>query len=320
MLKLNKKQFLYNDDGESDDSCFNDLENSAVVILPFPFGGCVSFMGGAEKAPDAIIEASANLESYEPTFEFEPYKMGICTMEAPQIPSDPRQMHECIFEHSRELIKNHQFPVVLGGDHSISSGFCRALIEKHGEIGVIQLDAHADLRDSYKGNRFSHASVMARIREMTPHTLQIGIRSLCKEEAERIKRENLTVIFRKEMIRNPAFVSAQLRFPLNALPKKVFVTLDVDILDPSMITHTGTPEPDGLMYDELVSILNCIFASKEVIGFDVVELCVHESDWSSTFTVAKLIHLMLAMKTASVKNQGRIKGWPTEPIGPILLL
>ncbi|HDQ44956.1 MAG TPA: agmatinase [bacterium] len=285
-MKLYHKQFL---DLEPE---FTDLDTSAVAILPFPYEGGISCGAGTAGAPDAVIDASYYVELYDEVLDTEPYKIGISTLTPPAIPSTPERMIQSIQDAAKAILERDKFPVVIGGDHSITGGYYRALREKHGAVSVIQLDAHADLRDSYQGSRLSHASVMSRIREETEHTLQIGIRSMSAEEADRIRTEKIQLCT-MDAFRKGAF---DLRTAVEALPDPVFITLDVDVLDWSVVRTTGTPEPGGMTWDEILALLATIFSNKKVVGFDVVELSCREDDPNSPFAVAKLIHKMIALK------------------------
>jgi agmatinase len=173
------KQFL-----ECGDS-FMNLHSAAVAILPVPYEGGVSYGRGTAKAPDAVIEASHHLELYDEVLKTEPHRMGIVTVMPPEIPQDPTLLQNVVFLSARDLIEAGKFTVMLGGDHSITYGYVKALMEKYGRISVIQLDAHGDLRETYGGSVFSHACIMSRIRGLTGSTLQIGIRSMSLEEAEK---------------------------------------------------------------------------------------------------------------------------------------
>ncbi|MGD8754506.1 MAG: arginase family protein, partial [Desulfobacterales bacterium] len=162
---------------------YTDFRNAAVAILPVPYEGGVSYGTGTAGGPDAVIEASRHLELYDEVLKAEAYRMGISTVMPPENFSDAERMNAAVFELTKYVIAQNKFVVILGGDHSISSACLRALCEKYKTISVIQLDAHADLRDSYDGSPHSHACAMSRIRELTPNTLQIGIRSLSLREA-----------------------------------------------------------------------------------------------------------------------------------------
>ncbi|MBW2040803.1 MAG: agmatinase [Deltaproteobacteria bacterium] len=268
------------------------LEHARVVVLPFPYEGGISYGAGAAAAPRAILEASAQLEFYDEVLEAEPLEMGIATVETPQIPPHPEGMVHTLFETVRNLLERDKFVVVLGGDHSITSGSVRAFMEKNEALGVIQLDAHADLRETYDGSPLSHACVMARIREITPHTVQLGIRSLSAEEARRVQQDGL-LLSPLHQWRQGAF---DLQEALRRLPERVFITVDVDVFDWSVVSSTGTPEPGGLFWDEALGILKTIFDAKDVVGFDVVELAYKKDDMNSPFAVAKLIYKMIGFK------------------------
>lgn len=291
---------------------FTQFESSAVCILPFPYEGGVSYGKGTGEAPDAIIQASAYLELYDEIFDAEMYRIGVSTIQPPVLSVNHKAMFQQIYNASKELLDLDKFVVVIGGDHSISSGYFKALKEKYGSLSCIQLDAHSDLRDSYEGSKLSHASVMSRIREMTSNTLQIGIRSMCVEEAELIKADQIPVCtmhqFRKGLF--------DLDRALQQLPDPVFITLDVDVFDWSVVTSTGTPEPGGLLWDEAIDLLEKIFSRKNVVGFDVVELSAREGDDNSPFAIAKLIYKMIGFKLLASYPHDKIKSIRT-PHGPL---
>jgi agmatinase len=270
------------------------LEKARVVILPFPYEEGISYGTGAANAPDAVLEASYHLELYDEVLEAEPFRIGIATLAPPSIPKAPEKMIRTVYESTQLLLEQGKFVVLIGGDHSISSGYFKALQEQYAQVSVIQLDAHADLRETYDDSPWSHACVMARIREMTDNTLQIGIRSLSLEEAERVKQENIALYTMHEY-RNG---DCDLRTSIQILPDPVFLTLDVDVFDWSVIMSTGTPEPGGFHWDEGLSLLYQIFTQKHVVGFDVVELSYQEHDRNSPFAVAKLIYKMLGFQFA----------------------
>jgi agmatinase len=232
------------------------------------------------------------LELYDEILDMEPYHKGIATLNTPLIPNDPKKMIQLLYDLTMPFVKQEKFIGIIGGDHSISSAIAKALFDYYGRLSVIQLDAHADLRDSYDGSPLSHASVMARIREFTKNTLQIGIRSMSVEEADLWKKENLRLIT-MDNFRNKR---DDLGLLIKNLPNPVFITLDVDVFDWSVISSTGTPEPGGMYWDEILSILKVIFESKNVVGFDVVELSHRADDINSPFAVAKLIYKMIGFK------------------------
>lgn len=305
-MKIHSRQFL--GIGEA----FTGLEQSAVAVLPVPYEGGVSYGRGAAKAPAAVLEASRYLELYDELLHIEPYRIGITTLAPPEIPQDQETAIGEVYRSVKALLDQDKFVAVIGGDHSISSAFTRALLEKHGRISVVQIDAHADLRDAYEGSRLSHASVMSRIREMTDHTLQLGIRSLSREEAERVEREGLSLCTMHDFRQGTFDLDAALK----KLADPVFLTFDVDAFDWSVVSSTGTPEPGGFLWDEAVQVLEKIFFTRNVVGFDVVELAYSKGDRNSPFAVAKLVYRLIGFKVARTMIS-RGMGCPEKPSGPI---
>ena len=236
--------------------------------------------------------------------------MGITTVMPPEIFQDAQRMQTAVFEATQALLARDKFVAMLGGDHSLSTGYFRALNKKYGPISAIQLDAHADLRDRYEDNPLSHACTMSRIRESTSDTLQIGIRSMSREEARLVERENLALCT-MSAFRNGEF---DISSALDALAEPVYLTVDVDVFDWSVIRSTGTPEPGGLLWDEALTLLQYIFYKKNIIGFDVVEFSAEPCDRNSAFAAAKLIYKMLGFKLAAEVRRGRID-WPDKPGG-----
>ncbi len=307
-MTLYHKQFL------SPDPEFSVFETAAVAILPFPYEGGVSYGKGAARAPEAIIDASAFIEFYDEILRGEPYRMGIATVAPPAIPSHHQGMIEAIYHAAKGLIEQEKFVVVLGGDHSISSGYFCALREKYPTLSAIQLDAHADLRDTYEGSPLSHACTMARIRDYTHETLHIGIRAISIEEAEKVSRESISLCTMHDF-RTGQF---DLDAALANLGDPTFVTVDVDAFDWSVIASTGTPEPGGFLWDEGLDLLQKIFSRKNVVGFDLVELSHSENDRNSPFAAAKLVYKMLGFKLASEVKAGRLQ-WPEKPVGNLFV-
>lgn len=283
-MKLNKRQFL------GSENEFAQWEKAQFVILPVPYEGAVSYGHGTASAPEAILEASEYLEFYDEILKRCPHEVGIVTLAPTPISMDHARMHQIVFEKTHEILQHNKIPVLVGGDHSISSGAFRAFCEKYGSISCVQIDAHSDLRHQYEESIYSHASVLARIREMTPNALQIGIRSMSAEEAETIRKDQLMVCTMHEYRRR--------LFPLDdalsRLPDPVYLTVDVDAMDWGVIASTGTPEPGGFYWDEAMELLEKIFSRKQVVGFDMVELSTSASDRNSPFAAAKLLYKMIA--------------------------
>ncbi|MBN2031218.1 agmatinase [bacterium] len=305
-MKLYSKQFLGLDSND------NAYEDAAVLILPIPYEGGISYRIGTARAPDAVLEASNYLELYDEVLKEEPYRMGIATLQPPQILDHSEKMIKTVYQTVRLLLKINKTIVLLGGDHSITTGCLKAHFEKYPALTVIQLDAHADLRDSYNGSRYSHACIMSRIREITTNTLQLGIRSLSKEEAERIQSEKIALYTMDDYRTGQLDIHKAIR----DIPEPVYITLDVDVFDWSVIASTGTPEPGGWTWNEGLTLIRQIFTLKNVIGFDIVELSFSPNDHNSPFAVAKLIYKMLGFKLQKYILDHHIP-WPSQPSGPI---
>ena len=292
---------------------FSNPKTAAAAVLPVPYEEGVSWGRGAALGPDAVIEASAELETWDETLGTETCRMGIATVEPPADLSRPEAMVQSVSDAVCSLLDRGLFPAVLGGDHSVSVGVFQALAQAHPRLSVIQIDAHADLRESYEGDPLSHACVMARVREQTPHTLQIGIRSLSAEEAERIEQDQIPVCTMEAYLAG----TFDLEAAIGRLPDPVYITLDVDALDWSVIRSTGTPEPGGFSWYQALDLLQRIFRQRDVIAVDLVELSQDPPDRPSAFAAAKLLYKMLGLKLAShVRRSGT--GWPRGPAGPIL--
>lgn len=268
------------------------LDSAKVVVLPFGYEGGVSYGRGTADAPQAVLQASQYLELYDEILDAEPYRIGLFTPDVPKIDDAPEAMAARLQAMLGALLDEDKFVVVVGGDHSITNGYLRALSRRRSNFGVIQLDAHADLRDTYEGSALSHACIMARALEYTPHCLQIGIRSMSAEEARKVKERNLALYTMQDWRCGRLDLTAALK----RLPEKVLLTLDVDVFDWSVIADTGTPEPGGCSWDEAVDLLAAVFAAKDVIGIDVVELCPNPRNQNSAFAVAKLIYKMIGWR------------------------
>ena len=272
----------------SDFAC-DDIEKSAVVIIPFPYEGGVSYGTGAAGAPYKILEASAYLEEYDEVLRSEPWKNGIATLGIPEIARDPEEVMRQIESLVTPVLQRNALPIILGGDHSITTGALRAMNAVYGEFSVLQLDAHADLRDEYENSRHSHACAMARARELTPHVAQLGVRSMSSAEAKLIRDNNYTVCTMHDYRSDKSSLDELIAF----LPNPFYLTIDVDVLDWSVVSSTGTPEPGGFTWDEIIGILSEILNCRRVVGIDVVELAAMEGDNRSAFAVAKLIYKMI---------------------------
>ena len=265
------------------------LENASIVIIPAPYDQTSTWVKGADRGPAAIIEASGNMELYDIETDSEVYLKGIYTAEAVDGRLYPGDMVETVRERVERHIQNDKFTVVIGGEHSVSIGAIRANIEKHPDMTVLQLDAHCDLRDQYEGSEYNHACVMARVKELCP-ILQVGIRSMDSSEKKSLDKDR--VLFATDIHSSADWIGRV----VSKLPDKVYITIDLDVFDPSIMPSTGTPEPGGLLWYEVLTLLKTICNSKQLVGFDVVELCPDERNKSPDFMAAKLIYKLLSYR------------------------
>lgn len=274
-------------------ACINehyDYKNSKVVILPFPYEVSTSFKGGCREGPLSIISASRFVELYDEELDAEVYKVGIHTFPEIEYPLNNlySPMRE-IKKRVKNILLDGKFPVVIGGEHSLTLGAVEGVREKYEDISVIQLDAHCDLRNTYQSNKFSHASVMRRIREICPSVFQVGIRSFSREESNYLKENKIEIFSSREINIAYSKISPKLN-------KNVFITVDVDVFDPSIVPAVGTPEPGGVSWYEVLSFLKPVFCNFNVVGFDVVELAPIPGNVVSDFLCAKLIYKLIGYK------------------------
>jgi agmatinase len=268
----------------------SDPERSPVVVLPVPFERTTSYGKGTSYGPAAILRASQAMELYDEELGGEPCEIGIAT--APPFLPEAFSMGEAMAEleaECRRHLERGKMLVVLGGEHSLTIAPVRAAKAVHGEIGIVQFDAHADLRAEFEGTEYSHASVMRRIAEEGIPSLPIGIRSLSAPEAEFARAEGIPIVWGHEhdMLEH--------RFDklLDALPEKIYLTFDIDFFDPSLVPATGTPEPGGGTWYPTMRLLKQVFAAKRVVAMDVVELAPLGGQPSSDFVAAKLVYKMI---------------------------
>jgi agmatinase len=268
-------------------------ETSRVAVLPVPFERTTSYGKGTSAGPAAIIRASQSMELYDEELGAEPSLQGIATL--PPFLPEAFDMGEAMAELQEECrghMETGKFLVTLGGEHSLSQAPIKAAREvfgKSGEIGVVQFDAHADLREEFEGTPYSHASVMKRVVDAGIPTLAVGIRSLSAPEAEVVRSRSLPVIWGHQLDR-----AAEL-FPklLEKLPEQIYLTFDIDYFDPSLVPATGTPEPGGGLWYPTLSLLRHLFATKTVVAMDLIELAPLGHQPASDFLAAKLIYKCL---------------------------
>jgi agmatinase len=271
------------------DAGFTALENAAVVVLSVPYDETSTWGKGADNGPDAILEASANMELYDIETDSEVYRMGIFTAPSVKEKSSPEAMVNAVHHEALKYIRQGKFLVGLGGEHSVTTGFVRAHADVFDNMSVLQLDAHTDLRPEYEGSPYNHACVMSRVAEICPF-VQVGIRSMDSIEKPYLVKEKL---FLAEHIQGRNDWQAQV---VDKLTENVFITIDLDVFDPAVMPSTGTPEPGGLFWYETVKLLRLLAQKKNIIGFDVVELAPSNHDKAPDFFAAKLIYKLLSYR------------------------
>lgn len=274
---------------------YSNLKDALAVIVPVPYDETSTWGKGADKGPAALLDASANMELYDIETNSEVYKIGIFTDEPVAEKSSPEKMVEAVTKRVSSHIKNGKFTIVLGGEHSVSIGAIKAHAENYDGLSILQLDAHTDLREEYHGTKNNHACVMARARQIAP-IVQVGIRSTAGPAEEVLDKNR--IFFAEDIYDNREWIKEI----VGKLTKNVYITIDLDVFDPSIMPSTGTPEPGGLLWYDVLALLNQVVKGKNIIvGFDVVELCPNEHNKAPDFLAAKLIYKLLSYKFADKK-------------------
>lgn len=268
---------------------FSSYENAKFVVLPIPYDISSTWGKGSEKGPEAILEASANMELYDIETGLEVYTEGIFTDEPIISEESPDKLFTIVTEKVRSYLNDGKYVVTIGGNHSVPIGSCKAYTEKFENVSVLQIDAHSDLRESYQDNQFSHACAMARMKDYAKTTVQVGIRSMDTSELENVKNSN--VFYASYIRKNPNWIDEAVA----KLTDNVYLTIDLDGFDPSIMPATGTPEPGGLYWYETLELFEKVAKEKNIIGFDVVELCPNEASNPSNFMAAKLIYKIMSL-------------------------
>lgn len=245
----------------------SSFEKSKIVLLPVPYGKTVSYRKGTEKGPGAILSALDNLELFDDELNKETHTIGIHALDPLKVDDlKPKAMIDVVEKKVSELFTQNKFPVVIGGEHTVTIGAVKAAKKKYKDLSILYFDAHADLRDSYEGNKYSHACVARRLTEIAP-VVEKGVRSLSKEEHD---------------------------FKLKgSLSNDVYISIDLDVFDPSIMPSVGTPEPGGMLWHEFLKNIRSIIKDKNVVGFDIVELSPIKDMVAPDFTAAKLIYKLI---------------------------
>lgn len=265
------------------------LDKAAIILLPVAFDKTTTYQKGSDKGPEAVIEASRNLELYDIETDSEVYKNGIHTAQEIQKSTSEEMLKET-YQTTAELLNNGKFVVTLGGEHSISPALIRAYAEKFPGLSVLQLDAHADLQPAYEGNPLSHASAMSRVKEIpqVSNFVAVGIRSMSSNELEYMDRSR--TYFAHNITGRDDWIDKV----IDQLGDAVYITLDLDVFDPSIMPSTGTPEPGGLDWYTVLKLIRMTAQRKQIVGFDVVELCPNPNNKAPDFMTAKLIYKILS--------------------------
>ena len=269
---------------------FSGYESSKVVFLPIPYDATSTWVKGSDKGPEAIIEASGHMELYDIDTDTEIYTIGLHTAEAITEDSSPEAMVEAAYKRIQSYIRDAKFVISVGGEHSVSIGPIKAHAEAYDDLTVLQFDAHTDLRQEYKGSPYNHGCVMARTRELCPY-VQVGIRSMDAEELPFVQEDR---IFYARDIRS-GVIPNWTEDLVKQLSSNVYITIDLDGLDPSIMPSTGTPEPGGLYYYDLINMVRKVNEERNIVGFDVVELCPNPQNKSPDFLASKLIYQIISM-------------------------
>ncbi|PJE58269.1 MAG: agmatinase [Candidatus Portnoybacteria bacterium CG10_big_fil_rev_8_21_14_0_10_36_7] len=286
-LQISKNNFLNLDDSHA------NLKSSRVVIVPFGMEHSVSYGHGTAKGPEAIIRASHEVELFDEELKCEPYKkIGVATLKAEKIASDGEGAIEQVREITSEILSINKIPIILGGEHTLTAGVIQAMAKKYQDITILHFDAHADLRDSYLGNKFSHACVMRRCLDLkNVRLVQVGIRNISNEVEDGAEydfweknQKRIKTYWAKD-----GFDIANKEF-IKSLGEYVCISFDVDCLDTSIMPSTGTPEPGGFSWYEVLKILRIVGDSTNVVGMDFVELSPVKNSIASDFLIAKLIY------------------------------
>ncbi len=263
------------------------IDEAKVVLIPVPYDGTSTWQKGADKGPDAFLNASENMELFDIETRTEVYKKGVYLAPPVTKNSSPEKMVEAVYKTTKNYIKQDKFVTLFGGEHSISIGSIRAFNESFEDLTVVQLDAHADLRPEYEGSKCNHACALHEASKTT-NLIQVGIRSMDVSENEHMDENQ--VYFAHDLYEDWQ------EDAIGQMTPNVFITIDLDAFDPSIMPSTGTPEPGGLFWYETLEFLKMMFKKKNVVGFDIVELCPNKDEKSSDFLAAKLYYKMLSYK------------------------
>ncbi len=269
---------------------YSNYKKSKIVILPVPFDKTTTYIKGSDKGPQAIIEASKNMELYDIETDSEVYKKGIFTEKA-IVAKDSETMLNNVYLKVYDLLSDKKFVVTLGGEHSISISPIKAHYDFFDDLSILHLDAHSDMRDIYEESRYNHACVMARAKEITNEIISVGIRSSDSSELRNIDKSK--TFYASQIFKSKDWIKKV----VGKLSKNVYMSIDLDVFDSSIMPSTGTPEPGGLNWYQVIDLIEMVSAKRNIVGADVVELC-PSNDKAPDFLAAKLVYKLLSYKFA----------------------
>jgi agmatinase len=262
-----------------------------------PYDSTTEYKSGTREGPQAIIDASYYLEQYDAALKIDINEVGVYTLpEVQPHMSGPEHMVERVSQITCDILDKGKLPAMLGGEHSITLGIVRALRERYHELSVLHLDAHTDLRDQYQGTKYSHACVMRRVWELCP-VVHVGIRSLSREEHDFLAQQKIEPFY-AETVDNPNLPTQV----VSHLSSQVYVSIDLDVFDPSIMSAVGTPEPGGLNWQQVLGLLHIVASNRQMVGFDIVELCPQEGPNACAILAAKLAFKLMAYAAATSRN------------------
>jgi agmatinase len=268
---------------------YSALEKAAFVVVPVPYDLTTTYQGGARKGPSAILDASCNMELFDEELEAEIYRAGIHTLAPVEaVASGPEGMLDRVEEAVAGVLELGKTPVMLGGEHSITLGAVRAALKRYPKLSVFHLDAHADMRSSYQGTPYSHACIGRRMKELCP-VVQAGIRSMSVEEAEFLRKGTVPVFSAADIRKDGTWISKVLRH----LSRDVYISVDLDAFDPSVMPATGTPEPGGMLWYDVLDVIRQVCRTRHIVGFDIVELAPIPGMVAPDFLAARLAYRMM---------------------------
>ncbi|MEN3039145.1 MAG: agmatinase [Candidatus Kryptonium sp.] len=288
---------------------YSNFENSKIVILPAPYEHTTSYIKGTILGPEKLIEASHQVELYDEEFNLELFReAGIATLEPLDFTDlKDEKAIDLVYNTVLELLKKDKFVVTIGGEHTIAIGAMKAYSEFYPNLTILHFDAHSDLRDEYEGNKYSHACALARVYEFNKNLVQVGIRAQDVEEAKFIKENGIKTFYAWEIKSGKYNKNGNdwKNAVVSELGENVYITFDLDYFDPSVIPAVGTPVPNGLYWDETIELLKKVCSQKNVVGFDIVELCplmgLEYPNFTAAFFTNKLLNIIFFNK---IKSKG----------------